>query len=200
VVSAGRTAPASSWPGSTHGRRGKLHGVLEEGLGGWDIPGSWQKKGPEAVASNGGRRCAAQCPAATRAAGEPRPLNRRSCLGEGFMASVHGGRRSQGMGGGDVRACSRVRRRRHWSVGLSRFRAARERVARGNAGMGANVGARPWDRWSQQGTGVRARSAARLTRPSTRRRARARTDAVQIRVALFKHDFLQFFQPKWPKV
>jgi hypothetical protein len=33
VVTAGRTAPASSWPGSTRGRRGKLHGVLEERLG-----------------------------------------------------------------------------------------------------------------------------------------------------------------------
>jgi hypothetical protein len=105
VVTAGRTAPASSWPGSTHGRRGKLHGVLEEGLGGWDIPESWQKKGPGVVASNGGRRCAARCPAATRAAGEPRPLNRRSCLGEGVTTSVRGGHRSQVMGGGAAATC-----------------------------------------------------------------------------------------------
>jgi hypothetical protein len=117
VVTAGRTAPASSWPGSTHGRRGKLHGVLEEGLGGWDIPRSWQKKGPGAVASNGGRRCAARRPAATRAAGEPRPLNRRSCHREGVTASVRGRRRSQGIGGGDVRACGRVRWRLRWRVG-----------------------------------------------------------------------------------
>jgi hypothetical protein len=33
VVTAGRTAPASCWPGSTHRGRGKLHGVLEKGLG-----------------------------------------------------------------------------------------------------------------------------------------------------------------------
>jgi hypothetical protein len=40
------------------------------------------------------------------------------------------------------RACGRVRRRRRWWVGASRFRAARERVARGNVGFGANVDAR----------------------------------------------------------
>jgi hypothetical protein len=39
-------------------------------------------------------------------------------------------------------------------------------------------------------------SAAQPTRPSARRRARARTDTVQIRVALFKPDFLQFFPTK----
>jgi hypothetical protein len=33
VVTAGRTAPACSSPGSMHGKRGKLHSVLEEGLG-----------------------------------------------------------------------------------------------------------------------------------------------------------------------
>jgi hypothetical protein len=33
VVTAGRTAPASCWPGSTHRWRGKLQGVLEKGLG-----------------------------------------------------------------------------------------------------------------------------------------------------------------------
>jgi hypothetical protein len=33
----GEDCSASSWPGSTHGRCGKLHGVIEEGLGGWDI-------------------------------------------------------------------------------------------------------------------------------------------------------------------
>jgi hypothetical protein len=33
VLTAGRTAPTSSWPGSTRGRREKLHCVLEEGLG-----------------------------------------------------------------------------------------------------------------------------------------------------------------------
>jgi hypothetical protein len=104
------------------------------------------------------------------------------------------------MGGDDVRACGRVRRRCRWWVGVSRFRVARERVARGNVGMGANVGTRPWDRRSQRGTVVHARSAARPTRPSARRRAWARTDAVQIRVSLFKRDFLQFFQLKWPKV
>jgi hypothetical protein len=109
------------------------------------------------------------------------------------------------MGGGAaatcVRACGRVRRRRRWWVGVSRFRAARERVARGNVGMGANV-------VQGLGTGghsgvpasVPGRSAARPTRPSARRRARARTDAIQIRVALFKRDFLQFFQLKWSKV
>jgi hypothetical protein len=32
-VTAERTAPTSSWPGSTRGQHGKLHGVLEEGLG-----------------------------------------------------------------------------------------------------------------------------------------------------------------------
>jgi hypothetical protein len=108
VVTAGRTATASSWPGSTHGPRGKLQGVLEEGLGGWDIPGSWQKKGPGAVASNGGRWCAARCPAAAHAAGEPRPLNRCSCLGEGVTASVRGGHKSQGMGGGAAATCVRA--------------------------------------------------------------------------------------------
>jgi hypothetical protein len=43
MVTMGRTAPVSSWPGSTHGRRGKLHGVLEEGLGEWGITGSGRK-------------------------------------------------------------------------------------------------------------------------------------------------------------
>jgi hypothetical protein len=90
VVTAGRTAPASSWLGSTHGRRGKLHGVLEQGLEGWDITGSGRKKELGEVANNGGRRCAARCPAATRAAGELRPLNRRSCLVEGVTASMCG--------------------------------------------------------------------------------------------------------------
>jgi hypothetical protein len=97
---------------------------------------------------------------ATRAAGEPRPLNRRSCLGEGVTASTHGDHKSQGMGGEAVATCVRaagVRRRCRWSVGASWFRAACERVVCGNVGLGANVGARPWDRWSQRGTGVRAR-------------------------------------------
>jgi hypothetical protein len=63
-----------------------------------------------------------------------------------------------------------------------------------------------WERTSVQGlatsvhngvpASVPGRSAAR---PSARRRARARTDAVQIRVALFKRDFLQFFQLMWYK-
>jgi hypothetical protein len=63
--------------------------------------------GPRAVASNGGRWCAARCPAATRAAGEPRPFNRRSCIGEGVMASVRGDHRSQGMGGRAAATCVR---------------------------------------------------------------------------------------------
>jgi hypothetical protein len=66
-----------------------------------NITGSGRKKELGEVASNGSRRCAARCPAATRTAGELRPLNRRSCLGEGVTTSVHGDHRSQGMGGGD---------------------------------------------------------------------------------------------------
>jgi hypothetical protein len=47
---------------------------------------------------------------ALRAAGELRPLNRRSCLWEGVTTSVHGGHKSQGMSGGGsgdirVRGC-----------------------------------------------------------------------------------------------
>jgi hypothetical protein len=48
----GSTPPASSWPGSTHGRRGKLHGALEEGRGGWDNTRSGRKKEPGAAARN----------------------------------------------------------------------------------------------------------------------------------------------------
>jgi hypothetical protein len=57
VVTAGRTAPASSGPGSTHRQCGKLHGVLEEGLGGWDVAWSGRKKELGATSSKGGRRC-----------------------------------------------------------------------------------------------------------------------------------------------
>jgi hypothetical protein len=104
----GEDCSASSWPGSTHGRCGKLHGVIEKGLGGWDITGSWRKKGPGAVATNGGRWCAAWCPAAMRGAGEPHPLNRLSCLGEGVTTNTCGDHRSQGMGSGAVATCVRV--------------------------------------------------------------------------------------------
>jgi hypothetical protein len=78
------------------------------GLGGWDIPRSWRKKGPMAVASNGGRWCAARCPAATREAGKPCPLNTCSCLGEGVTASARGDHRSQDMGGGAAATCVRA--------------------------------------------------------------------------------------------
>jgi hypothetical protein len=81
--------------------------------------------------------------------------------GEGATASAHGDHWSQGIGGGAAATCVRaagVWRRRRWSVGASRFRAACERVARGNIGLGANIGARPWDWWSQRGTGVHAQS------------------------------------------
>jgi hypothetical protein len=48
------------------------------------------------------------CPAATRAAGELRPLNGRSCLGEGFTSCARGDHRSQGMGGGAAAMCVRA--------------------------------------------------------------------------------------------
>jgi hypothetical protein len=108
VVTAGRTAPASSWPGSTHGRCGKLHGVLEEGLGGWDITGSWQKKGPGRWLAMAGGGAQLGVRAAMRTAGEPRPLIRRSCLGEGVTTSARGDHRSQGMGGGAPTTCVRA--------------------------------------------------------------------------------------------
>jgi hypothetical protein len=70
---------------------------------------------------------------------------------------------------------------------------ARERAACGNGGLGANIGARPWDQRSQWGTGVRARSAARPTRPCEPARFENSSDPVQTR-------FLPFFQLKWSKV
>jgi hypothetical protein len=60
VVSAGRTAPASCWPGSTHRWRGKLHGVLEKGLG-----------VPTGLESRRGHGLGKACPAATAGARIP---------------------------------------------------------------------------------------------------------------------------------
>jgi hypothetical protein len=50
--------------------------------------------------------------------------------------------------GGDVRARSWGTAATRWLGGAGRFRAACERAARGNRGLGANVGGRPWDRRS----------------------------------------------------
>jgi hypothetical protein len=79
---------------------------------------------------------------------------------------------------------------------------ARECGTRGEEGVGANVDARPWDRRSLWGTGVRAWSAdgAADAAQRARHRAWARTGTVQFQMALFKREFLQFFQLKWTKV
>jgi hypothetical protein len=58
VVTAGRTAPACSSPGSMQGQRGKLHSVLEEGLGGGISPGAGGRRSPGrrlAMAGGGAR-------------------------------------------------------------------------------------------------------------------------------------------------
>jgi hypothetical protein len=171
------------------------------GARGWDITGSGRKKEPGAAASNGGRRCAARCPAATRTAGELRPLNRCSCLGEGVMV-----------------ARAETTRVKAWAVG--RWRRACVRPGYGGDAVGglAQVGfARPvsvrrvatkdWALRSVRGFGtsghggvpafVPSRSAAQ---PGARDVLRGLEPArFQFQVVLFKREFLQNFQLKCTK-
>jgi hypothetical protein len=75
-------------------------------------------------------------------------LNRLACRGEKGCVRAKASKSRHGMtwARGTAATCARgagVRRRRRWPVGAGRFRAARERAARGNRGLGANVGGRP---------------------------------------------------------
>jgi hypothetical protein len=83
-----------------------------------------------------------------------------------------------------------------------RFRAARERAACGNGGLGANVRGRPWDRRLQECSGGRARSAGGFARRGhehdvARGHERLAWHPVEIDLALFNCILLQIFQQKW---
>jgi hypothetical protein len=94
-----------------------------------------------------------------------------------------------------------VRRQRRWPGGVGRFHEACEHAVRGNGGLGANDGGRPWDRRSQGCSGGRARSAGGSARRDhkhdvARGRERLAWHPEEIDLALFKRFFLKIFELK----
>jgi hypothetical protein len=117
---------------------------------------------------------------------------------------ITGSQHGRGMGQGRRRAAARTQYGGAAVGGVAARSVCPSRGCgtRGDGGLGVGVGAEalgpavaavlrrscPVGRWGG------------LAWPRARHRARARAGRVQIRVALFKRDFLQFFQLKWSKI